>query len=199
MRRFKEAAAEIVDGVLDAIENVDPGQLDALIEDLVRVRGEGRTLLIVGAGRSSLVGRAFAMRLMHLDFNVYIMGETITPSMEEGDVALIISGSGSTRLPVTVADMARSLGVRVLAVTSNPDSQLGRVADLAVVVPGRSKAALEDEYHSRQILGQHESLTPMGTLFENACMVFLDSLIAELMERLALTERDLRDRHTKIE
>ena len=199
MRRFKEAAAEIVDGVLDAIENVDPGQLDALIEDLVRVRDEGRTLLIVGAGRSSLVGRAFAMRLMHLDFNVYIMGETITPSMEEGDVALIISGSGSTRLPVTVADMARSLGVRVRAVTSNPDSQLGRVADLAVVVPGRSKTALEDEYHSRQILGQHESLTPMGTLFENACMVFLDSLIAELMERLALTERDLRDRHTKIE
>ena len=114
MRRFKEAAAEIVDGVLDAIENVDPGQLDALIEDLVRVREEGRTLLIVGAGRSSLVGRAFAMRLMHLDFNVYIMGETITPSMEEGDVALIISGSGSTRLPVTVADMARSLGIRVL-------------------------------------------------------------------------------------
>lgn len=165
----------------------------------MRVRDEGRTLLIVGAGRSSLVGRAFAMRLMHLDFNVYIMGETITPSMEEGDVALIISGSGSTRLPVTVADMARSLGVRVLAVTSNPDSQLGRVADLAVVVPGRGKAALEEEYHSRQILGQHESLTPMGTLFENACMVFLDSLIAELMERLALTERDLRDRHTKIE
>jgi 6-phospho-3-hexuloisomerase len=84
-------------------------------------------------------------------------------------------------------------------VTSNPDSQLGRVADLVVVVLGRSKVALEDEYHSRQILGQHESLTPMGTLFENACMVFLDSLIAELMERLAFTERDLRDRHTKIE
>ena len=199
MRRFKEAATEIIDGVLDAIENVDPGQLDKLIEDLVRVRDEERTLLIVGAGRSSLVGRAFAMRLMHLGFNVYIMGETITPSMGEGDVALIISGSGSTRLPVTVADMVRSLGVRVLAVTSNPDSQLGHIADLAVVVQGRSKVALEEEYHSRQILGQHESLTPMGTLFENACMVFLDSLIAELMERLHVTERDMRDRHTKIE
>jgi 6-phospho-3-hexuloisomerase len=199
LRRFKEAATEIVDGVLDAIDNVDPGQLDELIEDLVRVRDKGRMLLIVGAGRSSLVGRAFAMRLMHLGFNVYVMGETITPSMGEGDVALIISGSGSTRLPVTVADMARSLGVRVLAVTSNPDSQLGGIADLTVVVPGRSKVALEDEYHSRQILGQHESLNPMGTLFENASMVFLDSLIAELMERLKVTESDMRDRHTKIE
>jgi hypothetical protein len=87
LRRFKEAAAEIVDGVLDAIENVDPGQLDALIEDLVRVREEGRTLLIVGAGWSSLMGRAFAMRLMHLDFNVYIMGETIIPSIEKEDDA----------------------------------------------------------------------------------------------------------------
>jgi 6-phospho-3-hexuloisomerase len=199
LRRFKEAATEIVDGVLDAIDNVDLGQLDELIEDLVRVRDTGRMLLIVGAGRSSLVGRAFAMRLMHLGFNVYVMGETINPSMGEGDVALIISGSGSTRLPVTVADMARSLGVRVLAVTSNPNSQLGGIADLTVVVPGRSKVALEDEYHSRQILGQHESLNPMGTLFENASMVFLDSLIAELMERLKVTESDMRDRHTKIE
>ena len=83
--------------------------------------------------------------------------------------------------------------------TSNPDSQLGGIADLTVVVPGRSKVALEDEYHSRQILGQHESLNPMGTLFENASMVFLDSLIAELMERLKVTESDMRDRHAKIE
>ena len=86
-----------------------------------------------------------------------------------------------------------------MAVTSNPESPLGKIADQAVTVPGRSKVADEDEYHSRQILGEHESLAPMGTLFENSCMVFLDCLIAELMERLEESEADMRRRHTAIE
>ena len=83
--------------------------------------------------------------------------------------------------------------------TSNHASYLGRVADLTVVVPGRSKVAREDEYHSRQLLGEHESLAPMGTIFKNSCMVFLDCLIAELMGRLEESEDDMRRRHAAIE
>jgi 6-phospho-3-hexuloisomerase len=199
MGRFSEAADEIIKGISDAMSQVDPSQLEGFIETLVEARREGRTLLVVGAGRSGLVGKAFAMRLMHLGYSTYVMGETINPSMTKGDLALVISGSGSTTLPVTVAEMARSLGVKVLVVTSNPDSPLGRAADLTVVVPGRSKFAREDEYHSRQLLGEHESLAPMGTIFENSCMVFLDSLIAELMDRLEESEDDMRRRHAAIE
>jgi len=39
----------------------------------------------------------------------------------------------------------------------------------------------------------------MGTMFEDTCMVFLDSVIAELMARLGLNEDALRKRHTTIE
>jgi len=38
----------------------------------------------MGVGRSGLIGRAFAMRLMHLGFEVYVLGETITPAVEKG-------------------------------------------------------------------------------------------------------------------
>jgi 6-phospho-3-hexuloisomerase len=199
MRRFAEAVGEILKGISDAMEKVDPENVEDLVKELIRAHDEGRRVLVVGAGRSSLVGRAFAMRLMHLGLNVYVLGETINPSVADGDIALVISGSGSTALPVTVAEMAKKLGVRVLAVTSNPESPLGKLADLTVVVPGRSKAAREDEYHSRQLLGEHESLTPMGTLFENSSMVFLDSLIAELMDRLGVSEDEMKRRHAAIE
>jgi 6-phospho-3-hexuloisomerase len=181
------------------MEKVDPENVEDLVKELIRAHDEGRRVLVVGAGRSSLVGRAFAMRLMHLGLNVYVLGETINPSVADGDIALVISGSGSTALPVTVAEMAKKLGVRVLAVTSNPESPLGKLADLTVVVAGRSKAAREDEYHSRQLLGEHESLTPMGTLFENSAMVFLDSLIVELMDRLGVSEDEMKRRHAAIE
>lgn len=199
MRRFSDAVGEILKGISDAMEKVDPEDIEDLVNELIRAHDEGRRVLVVGAGRSSLVGRAFAMRLMHLGLNVYVLGETINPSVADGDIALVISGSGSTALPVTVAEMAKKLGVRVLAVTSNPGSPLGKLADLTVVVPGRSMAAREEEYHSRQLLGEHESLTPMGTLFENSAMVFLDSLIAELMDRLGVSEDEMKRRHAAIE
>lgn len=199
MRRFGEAVEEILSGISDAMGKVDMGQVERLIEALLQAQGEGRKILVVGAGRSSLVGRAFAMRLLHLGFNVFVMGETLNPSVTQGDIALIISGSGSTTLPVTVTGMAKKLRVKVLAVTSNPDSPIGKMADLMVVVPGRSKVALEEEYLSRQLLGEHASLTPMGTLFENSCMVFLDCLIAELMDQLGVSEDEMKRRHAAIE
>lgn len=199
MRRFAEAVGEILKGISDAMEKVDPENVEGLVNELIRARDEGRRVMVVGAGRSSLVGRAFAMRLMHLGLNVYVLGETINPAVADGDIVLVISGSGSTALPVTVAEIAKKLGVRVLAVTSNPESPLGKLADLTVVVPGRSKAAREEEYQSRQLLGEHESLTPMGTLFENSSMVFLDSLIAELMDRLGVSEDEMKRRHAAIE
>jgi len=199
MKRFEEALDEILRGISESMTQLNHDQVENITQALLRARKAGKRVLIVGAGRSGLVGRAFAMRLMHLGVNVYVMGETINPAVGQDDLAIIISGSGSTALPVTVAEIAKKLGVKVLAVTSNPDSLLGKAADHVVRVPGRSRVALEEEYHSRQLLGEHESLTPMGTLFENSCMIFLDSLIAELMGRLGMSEEDLKRRHAVIE
>ncbi len=199
MKRLVEAAEELLSGISEAMRQLDLSQVDGMLEALLLARTEGRKVLIVGAGRSGLVGRAFAMRLMHLGFNIYVMGETITPSVGDGDLVLVISGSGSTTLPVTVAEMAKRLGAKVLVVTSHPNSPLGRTADHLVVVSGREMVAREEEYHARQLLGEHESLAPMGTLFEDSCMVFLDSVIAELMTRLDVSDEEMKRKHAVIE
>jgi len=199
MRRLEAAAKEILHGISEAMSGLDLSQVEGMLEALLLARAEGRKVLVVGTGRSGLVGRAFAMRLMHLGFNIYVMGETITPAIGDGDLVLIISGSGSTTLPVTMAGMAKRLEASVLAVTSHSDSPLGRTADHVVVVSGRKRMAREEEYHSRQLLGEHEPLAPMGTLFEDSCMVFLDSVIAELMARLGTSEEEMKRKHAAIE
>jgi 6-phospho-3-hexuloisomerase len=198
VRHFTDAYSEILGGVFEALRAIDPLQVEDMLKALIKTRNEGKKLLVVGAGRSGLIGKAFAMRLMHLGINVYVMGETITPAFGEGDLLLVISGSGSTSIPVTVADMAHKLKATVISVTSHPDSPLGRVTDLFVVIAGRSKVAREDEYIARQLKGEHESLAPMGTLFEDTCMIFLDSIIAELMARLEVTESDMIKKHATI-
>ena len=194
-----EASEEIIKGISEVISGLDPSQVEKMLEALLDVRAEERKALVVGAGRSGLVGKAFAMRLMHLGFNVYVMGETITPTIGDGDLVIVVSGSGSGALSTTAANMAKRLGALVLAVTSYPDSALGRTADLVVVVPGREVVAREEEYRSRQLLGEHASLAPMGTLFEDSCTVFLDSIIAELMTRLEVSEEAMKGKHTTIE
>ena len=199
MKRWMEASEEILKGISEAIRGLDPSQVERMLEALLNVRAEEKKALVVGAGRSGLVGKAFAMRLMHLGLNVYVMGESITPAIGDGDLVIVISGSGSGALSITSANMAKRLGALVLAVTSYPDSALGRTADFVVVVPGREVIAREEEYHSRQLLGEHASLAPMGTWFEASCTVFLDSIIAELMTRLEVSEEAMKGRHSTIE
>jgi len=194
-----EASEEILRGMSRAINAIDPGQVEMLLDTLLHTKMDGRKALVVGAGRSGLVGKAFAMRLMHVGIDVYVMGETITPAIGEGDIVIIISGSGSGAMSTTAASMAKRLGSLIFAVTSYPDSELAHTADHIVVVPGREVVAEESDYQSRQLLGEHESLAPMGTLFEDTCAVFLDGLIIELMARLEVSEASMRRKHSTIE
>ena len=194
-----EASEEILRGITRAINAIDASQVETLLDTLMDVKNEGRKALIVGAGRSGLVGKAFAMRLMHVGIDVYVMGETITPAIGEGDMVILISGSGSGAMSTTAARMAKRLGSVIFAVTSYPDSELAQTSDHVVVVPGREAVAEESDYQSRQLLGEHESLAPMGTLFEDTCAVFLDGLIAELMARLKVSEAAMREKHSTIE
>ncbi len=183
-----------------SIDLIKPEQVERMINTLVETYKTGRSkVLVMGAGRSGLVGKAFAMRLLHLGYNVYVLGETIVPSIGKGDLVIAISGSGRTKLIVTAAEAAKYVGATIIAITSFANSPLGKIADIVVEVPGRTKIAKEEDYFARQILGIHEPLAPLGTLFEDMVMVFLDSVVVELMHRLGKTEEDLRAQHANIE
>lgn len=199
MEYVKKTMKEIVIFIDKVIERLRDDEVRAMIDALVDAYRNGRKVLVMGAGRSGLVGRAFAMRLMHLGFNVYVLGETITPSIGENDVVVAISGSGRTQLIVTAAEAAKKVKAKIIAITSYIDSPLAKLADIVVEIPGRTKLAPDIDYFARQILGIHEPLAPLGTLFEDTAMVFLDGVTVELMHRLGKSEKDLRAKHANIE
>ncbi|HDD33953.1 MAG TPA: 6-phospho-3-hexuloisomerase [Thermofilaceae archaeon] len=190
---------EIAEQILKVARNLDKKQVERMLEMLIETRNESKKVMIIGAGRSGLVGKAFAMRLMHLGFNVYVLGETITPSVSKGDLIVAISGSGTTQVVVSAAEAAKRVGARVIAVTSFPNSPLAKVSDHIVQVPGRTKVSREIDYFARQILGIYEPLAPLGTLFEDAAMVFFDGVIVALMRRLGVSEEYMESRHANIE
>ncbi|MGQ9551166.1 MAG: 6-phospho-3-hexuloisomerase [Candidatus Bathycorpusculaceae bacterium] len=199
LKWLKAAAGEIIANIKSSIEELNMEEVERLLELLLRAKD--KKIFVVGMGRSGFVARAFALRLMNLGLNVYFLGETITPAAEKGDLLIAISGTGTTRIVLTASTAAKDIGATVVAITSFPESPLGQMADHIVTVKGRTKTGwpMEDDYLARQIIGEREPLSPLGSVFENNCMVFLDSLVVELMHRLGRTEADLKRRHATIE
>jgi 6-phospho-3-hexuloisomerase len=199
LKWLKAASEEIIGCIKACMEELNLKEVERFISLLLEAKE--KKIFTVGMGRSGFVARAFALRLMNLGFNVYFLGETITPAAEKGDMFIAISGTGSTKMVLTASSAARDIGATVVAITSFPKSQLGQMADLVVTIKGRTKAGMpkEEDYLARQIIGEREPLTPLGSIFENNSMVFLDSLIVELMHRMGRTEADLKRRHATIE
>jgi 6-phospho-3-hexuloisomerase len=192
---LNDAIEEILDNVRSVSAELDPKN----IEDMTSLLQTSQHVFVMGLGRSGLVARAFAMRLMHLGISVYVVGETTTPALTSEDCLLAISGSGETFSIISAANIAHKRGTKIIAVTSYVDSTLGEMADLVVHIKGRTKIDAEKNYITRQMNGKHQSLSPMGTLFEVTSLIFLDSLIAQLMVEMGKTEEDMKARHTVIE
>ena len=199
MEWLKAASKEILEGAQKAIDELDMNRVEKFIQMILG--SKKKKIFVVGVGRSGFVGRAFALRLMNLGFNVYFLGETITPAAGKEDLVIAISGSGTTRFALTASSAAKEIGTRVAAITSYPKSPLGDVADLILPIGGRTKLGWpkEEDYLARQLIGERETLSPLGSIFENNCMVLLDSLVVELMHRLGKTEEEMRKLHATIE
>jgi 6-phospho-3-hexuloisomerase len=186
---------EIIDFLEGVPKKLKAGEVEGFMETLL----SAKRVFVVGAGRSGLVVKSFAMRLMHLDIDVYVIGETITRSLRREDLLLALSGSGETDLIVESAKIAKKVGAKVVAITSYPESSLAKLANLVVTLPGRREIAKTRRFMKRELAGEYASLTPLGTLFEVGAMVFLDGVIASLMTKMGKNEEDLRVRHATIE
>lgn len=122
MRRLiiKEAIKLIIKNIQEVSKSID----EKTIERLIKILTSSKRIFVIGLGRSGLVAKAFAMRLMHLGMNVFVVGETITPAIKEDDCLIAISGSGETSYIIKAANIAKNRGSKVIAITSYPKSSL---------------------------------------------------------------------------
>lgn len=190
------------DALNDIIENVNKtthGVKDEDVTQMTQMIREVENIFVMGLGRSGLVAKAFAMRLMHLGLSVAVVGETTTPAIGPNDCLIAISGSGETSHILSAVATSKDIGSKIIAITSYTDSSLANEADIIIQLKGRTKIDEDNNYTSRQISELHSTLSPMGTIFEISSLIFLDSIIAQLMEDLHQTEKDLKARHTVLE
>lgn len=159
-------------------------------EDIKKVKRlffQSNRIFVYGAGRSGLVAKAFAIRLVHLGFQTFVIGETISAPVTKGDLVLIVSGSGETIPAVMTAEIAHKIGAKVVSITGKKRSEIAKYADVTLFI---SSSCDEKE---------RKKYAPLGTLFEASVWVLLDGLIADLMQSKNETEEDMRSRHATLQ
>ena len=181
-------------GLETILETASAKKTNALMHEIIKAN----RIFIFGAGRSGLVGKAFAMRLMHLGKTVFFIGETITPSIAPGDVIFFISGSGETLSVVNMMKAAKEKEIKILGLTTSKKGTLYKKGDLVIQINTKNEMKSGD-YLAMQILGISRKIAPLGTSFESSALVYLDSLIVLLMAHLEQSEEDLKSRHANIE
>jgi 6-phospho-3-hexuloisomerase len=105
------------------------------------------TIFLAGAGRSGFVAKAFAMRLMHLGFYVYVFNESIAPPVNDGDIIIIVSKSGRSNSITQIVEDSKLDNVKFLTVCGNTESELAQKADAKIVIDSLPQILvnLEDE------------------------------------------------------
>jgi 6-phospho 3-hexuloisomerase len=140
---------------------------------------------VYGAGRSGIIGRAFAMRLVQTGLTAYVIGESVTPIVKRGDAVFIISGRGESFSSIQAANIVRREGAELIVLTARATSKLAHTATLLLTLDFPENA-------------EQRRLAPLGTLFESASLRLTDALIAELMASRGETEETMRRRHAII-
>jgi 6-phospho-3-hexuloisomerase len=162
-----------------------------LAETLITEMEAAPRIFGCASGRSGFILRGFLMRLMHLGYTVYYVGETTTPRIRPNDLLMVMSGSGETAFPREMQRRANTAGARTLALTAHADSVIGREAQVVISIPGTTKLTRTQETASVQC---------PGSLFEQACFLFLEAVVLILYQRRAgHNHGEVLDRHADLE
>jgi 6-phospho-3-hexuloisomerase len=160
------------------------------VNELVKAIIEADKIVVCGAGRVGMAARSFGMRLAHLGLRAFSLGDSNLVKVGEGDLLIACSGSGETITIADVVSIAKSNGVKIVLITGNPDSSMGKLSDIILQLKAPSKV--------KPIEGL-KSIQPMTTLNEQSLMILLDLVVLELMESLGEDHDTMWARHSILE
>jgi 6-phospho-3-hexuloisomerase len=111
--RIPEFMQQMGEAIHTTAATLKEDQIAAFFHEIL----SAKRVYVTGAGRSGFIARAFGMRLMHIGYEAYVVGETITPAFRPGDLLVAFSGSGETHSILSICETAKSLGGTVCLIT----------------------------------------------------------------------------------
>jgi 6-phospho-3-hexuloisomerase len=187
--------SKFIDNILERIEK----EIKLALKDINETKTKqllfeitkAKKVFVTGQGRSGLISESFAMRLMQMGTKTYCIGDSTTPAISKDDLLIAISGSGKTEITNMIIREAKKAKARIILITSKKTieekAKLKNI-DLFIEINAKSKKDLNKS-----------SIEPLGTLFEQASLLYLDAVIVLLMETRNIKEKELGKRHANLE
>ncbi|MBD5456364.1 MAG: MurR/RpiR family transcriptional regulator [Lachnospiraceae bacterium] len=112
----------------------------AILAQVVHMIDHAGCIYLLGVGSSANVAQDMQQKLLRINKKAFFLPDsqinllsTITISRE--DVVLAFSFSGTTNVITVSAQAAKKQGAFLVAITGNPDSPVGRTADICLSTP----------------------------------------------------------------
>lgn len=174
----------IIAELKNASAQVSEEQIDKFILEI----NSHKRIFVYGTGRSGLMLKALAMRLMQLGYDSYVIGETTTPSVGDGDLLIVASASGETQSVCNAADDGAKQGTDIIVITSSQESTLSRNHDALIKIDAATKFSESEA-----------SIQPLGSLFEQMLLMIFDAVILKMTLNNKESNGKMAKRHASIE
>lgn len=125
---FLEERKKLAQHQAEMLISVEQSELDALADAMVAAD----RIFVSGWGRAGNNIKVLAMDCSQIGLRAHIVGDNTCPSMHEGDLFIIGSGSGETKSMVLFANQAKSHGVKIALLVGKRGSTLEGLADYTV-------------------------------------------------------------------
>ena len=144
---------ELIEVIIKENQDLVPTLSNAAQENFIRNIQNAKAIFFAAQGRSGFILRCFCMRLMHLGFRVYFCGETITPAVTDGDLLVVMSGSGETASTLEAVRSGKAHQAQTYGILGNLESKIAALVDNRIHIPGTTKLQRNREPDSSQMAG----------------------------------------------
>ena len=181
----KNCAIRTVNNEIDTIiklrDSLD-GSLSKALDIMQNAKGR---IILTGMGKSGHIGKKIAASLASTGTPSFFVHPAEASHgdlgmITEDDVVIAISNSGESRELVDILNYCKRFGIKLIAITKNSESSLGKAGDIVLKLPNNGEAC------------------PLGLAPTNsttATLVLGDILTAGLIQRKGFTKSDFNQRH----
>ncbi len=181
----KDCAIRTVDMEVDTLEKLKNSIGAELTDALDAMQSAKGRIIITGMGKSGHIGKKIAASLASTGTPSFFVHPAEASHgdlgmITEDDVVLAISNSGESKELVDILNYCKRFGIKLISITKNPQSSLGKAGDIVLTLPNNGEAC------------------PLGlapTSSTTATLVLGDILTTCLIERKGFTKEDFNNRH----
>ena len=123
-----------MENILKELELVSKSVSEREIDQFVELICSNNFNNIVGfgAGRMGYSLRAFIMRLTHMGFSAFMIGDTSFPKIDERSLVIVNSSSGETPTMKLFVDQAIKYNAKIVVITANENSELAKKSNYVI-------------------------------------------------------------------